>query len=329
MVRETKRKQFHYRRAVFLRPTGEPLQSLLESALSKLTPIAERFQETPTGAPDQDWKMFINHHPVFLGMQFGNLVMYAPAQAKSAITMDLKADELNIEQIFPPTDGERNREFLDSILHFGIMKNHVILLQSMSLRARDFEKYLNDILRKANLLPEDNAVFLDSTPPPSVAEQAQKIPVKSVKIGTPLFLFSPTENNSDDLETKKINLSFPKLGEGMEILKALIPERIKEFVPSDFYSTKNLEVHVEISYKRQTNESSTDFLGKLARSLRNSGEDDLRIELKNGSIILGSELQIKNNRPITFNDGLINQQEAFESMYSWLLELLENGTIDA
>lgn len=121
MARELKRKQLHYRKASFLKPTGQSLQDMLEDALNKLTPVTHRFENLDLDSPDETWRRFINTHRAALGMQFGNLVLYASEQNRAIIAIDDNADELDIEQLAPPKSNDgRRREFLESILYYGI-----------------------------------------------------------------------------------------------------------------------------------------------------------------------------------------------------------------
>ncbi|WP_211471679.1 hypothetical protein [Collimonas humicola] len=187
MARETKRKQLHYRKATFLNPHGKSLQDLIEEALAKVTPVSQRFQGLDDGT-DDGWRRFINTHRAFYGLQFGNMVLYAPDQSRHIIAIDDTADELDIEQIAPPmgNDGKK-RQFLESLLYYGIQGNHVILLQSMAMKARDFEHYLNWLLHNAGVLAPENGVFLNNFLPTATQERLAKAEVKSVRVGTPLF----------------------------------------------------------------------------------------------------------------------------------------------
>lgn len=323
---ETKRKQLHYRKASLFKPIGRSLQELLEEALNKLTPISQRFELVEADiSPDESWRRFINTHRAVMGMQFGNLVLHALAQNKAIIAIDDTADEFNIEQIAPPksNDGKR-REFLDSILYYGIKGNHIVLLQSMSLRARDLELHLTWLLQTAKLIDRYNAVYLNNYAPRMTHEQMENAEVKSVKLGTPLYDHKQVTETKED--GKK---SVKPFGEGIEILNALAPNRFVKFSWDELEASSNLEVFVEVTYKRQTDPRSQQLLNSLTTALRNASDEDVRIELKNGSVINGSELQIKGFKGISTYNGLLDPSDVFTKMNEWLLECLDQGIIDA
>ena len=264
-----------------------------------------------------------------MGMQFGNLVLYASEQNRAIIAIDDNADELDIEQIAPPKSNDgRRREFLESILYYGIKQNHVVLLQSMSLRARELELHLNWLLREANLIDKDNAVFINNFAPQVTHEKLEQSEVKSVQIGAPLVDYF--EEVTEPLaEAKSVTKRFRPFGEGIEILKPLLGNRIVDLSWDELDASSNLEVFVEITYKRQTDPGSQKLLNRLTTALRHVGDDDVRIELKDGGVIIGSDLQIKSFKNIEAYNGLKNPQDVFQKMSDWLLESLERGIIDA
>jgi hypothetical protein len=88
-------------------------------------------------------------------------------------------------------------------------------------------------------------------------------------------------------------------------------------------------VFVEVTYKRQTDGRSQQLLNNLTTALRHAGDEDMRIELKNGSVINGSELQIKSFKGISSYNGLLDPSDVFSKMNEWLLECLDQGIIDA
>lgn len=322
----SKRKLLHYRKATFFKPIGRSLQECLEDALAKRTPVAQRFRDLSNDPLDEDgWQQFINTHRTALGMEFGNLVLYAPNQNKQVLALDINADELDIRQISPPPskDGLKN-QFLESILYYGIRENHVALLQSVAMRARDFEAYLNWILREAGIIDEQNAVFLNNHAPQVTRETLERSEVKSVRIGTAL-----TDATLVDASADVAKARFRPFGEGLDVLRAMIPERLKDLTWADLAASSNLEVFVEVTYKRQTDAPSQQALNKIASALRHVSDDDVRIELKGGTTIIGSELQVKNYINVDTYGGIVDPADLFGKMSDWLVQMLEDGIVEA
>lgn len=328
---ETKRKLLHYRKAQLFSPIeNKTLQDLIEEALSKLNSVGERFYEVVEKVKgekeDTGNRTFINTHRSRMGMEFGNMVLYSGGVNKQILTIDSNADEVDVEQIAPPPSQDgRRREFLESILYYGVQDNHVVLLQSMALKSREFEEYLNWLLMKAGLISEENSVFLNNYAPKITNEKLDQATVKSVKIGTPLYsTFEEVQNNKTVTSKKR----FRPIGEGLDILKLIAPNRLDDLLLEEMQEDSNLEVFVEVTYKRQTDNDSQDLLNKLTQALRHVGEDDIKIELKGAGTIVGSELQIKSFKNIEVINGVVKPQSVFENMHEWLAANLEMGFID-
>lgn len=322
----SKRKLLHYRRATFLKPLGKSLQDCLEHALAKRTPVKLRFKDLSGDPKDEDgWQQFINTHRSALGMEFGNLVLYAHDQNKQVLALDEDADELDIRQISPPPsrDGLKN-QFLESILYYGARDNHLILLQSVAMRARDFESYLNWLFRAAGIFDESNAVFLNNHAPQVTRETLDQSEVKSVRIGTSLTDATLYESPAASVRTK-----FRAFGEGIEVLRAIMPERMKDLTWADLTASNNLEVFVEVTYKRQTDDASQTALNKIASALRHVSDDDIRIELKGGTTMVGSQLQVKSYINVDTYGGVVDPTDLFSKMSDFLVQLLDHGIIEA
>lgn len=323
----SKRKQLHYRKATFLKPIGRSLQECLEEALVKRTPVKLRFRDISKDSEDEDkWQQFINTHRSALGMEFGNVVLYAADQNRQVLTLDDTADELDILQMSPPPNrnGLKN-QFLESILYYGVRENHVIILQSVAMRSRDLELYLNWLLREAGIFDEKNAVFLNNYVSQIERQNLDQAEVKSVRIGTPL-----TDSAMPEIVAGQASKTrFRAFGEGMDVLRAVMPERMKDLTWNDISASTDLEVFVEVTYKRQTDSESQSALNKIASALRHISDDDIRIELKGGTTIIGSQLQVKNYVTVDTFGGVIDPVDLFSKMNTWLVQILEEGIIEA
>ncbi|NJA04757.1 hypothetical protein HC024_03210 [Methylococcaceae bacterium WWC4] len=303
------------------------LQKLIEEALNKKSSIGDRFYtDDEEESEHSGFRKFINTHRSRLGMEFGNLVLYADGINKQTLTIDLSAEEVDVEQIAPPqTIDGRRREFLESILYYGIKDNHVVLLQSMALKSREFEDYLNWFLRSAGVISEETKVFLNNFTPTITKEKLDQATVKSVKIGTPLY------NTFEEIISDRVTSTkkrFKPVGEGLDILKLVAPNRLDDIFLDEIRNDSNLEVFVEVSYKRTTDNDSQELLNKLTKALREVGDDDIKIELKGAGTIVGSELQIKSFKNIVAINGVVEPKSVFENMHDWLADNLEMGFID-
>jgi len=257
-------------------------------------------------------------------MEFGALIMLAPGQNKLLIETDDDNDEADISHIVAPD----NKEFLESILFYGIKDNHVLLLQSLNLKARELENHLNWLLREAGIINNDNIVYLNNYAPKEIYEKLESNPIKSVRIGSELCqsveIAADTNAPDNNSDTKKISVK--RTGIGLDLLKHFIPSRIDE-ISKHLGDTSNIEVFIEVTYKRQTDDESQKALNQITQALRHSSEEDLKIELKNGVTINGSEVKIKEFKSIASVNGNLDVSDVFSQIRTWLEELLSKGLV--
>jgi len=321
---ETKRKQLHYRLAEFFAPTGRSLQDMVEEALRKLNKIKDRKEAISDPSNADSWQRFINTHRSAMSMEFGALIMLAPGQNKLLIETDDDHDEAELSHIVAPD----NKEFLESILFYGIKDNHVLLVQSLNLKARELENHLNWLLREAGIIDNDNIVYLNNYAPKEIYDKLESNPIKSVRIGSelcqPADMVTPSNTVSQNEDTKKISIK--RSGIGLDILTYFIPSRIDE-ISKDLGDTSNIEVFIEVTYKRQTDDESQKALNQITQALRHSSEEDLKIELKNGVTINGSEVKIKTFKSIASVNGNLDVSDVFSQIRTWLEELLSKGLV--
>lgn len=320
---EIKRKQLHYRVAEFFAPPGRTLQQMLEEALRKLNKIKDRKEAITESNSGDDWQRFINTHRSGMGMEFGTLVMLAPGQNKLLIATDDEKEEAELSHIFPPND----KEFLESIFYYGIKDNHILMIQSLSLRAKEFELYINWLLRTAGEIDNDNVVYINNFAPKEIYEKIESNPIKSVRVGSPLCEdIVIDKENKTEFDTKK--LSVRRKGIGLDILRFFSPHQIDE-IANDLGDTSNIEVFVEVTYKRQTDDDSQKVLNRITSALRHTSEEDIKIELKNGVTINGSQIKIKTFKSISAVGNQLDLGATFMEMRTWLEELLTKNMIDA
>lgn len=139
-MRENKQKLLHYRRAILLHKT-HTLQDLLGELLSVHKFVEDRWEDL--GASGKR-KRLINHHFSQLGMEFGNFLEFETGTNRLLMTVKNGVEAMDVATVAPPqtNPGLRN-EFLDAILYYGVKGNHVVLLQSAGLQARQLQDYIN------------------------------------------------------------------------------------------------------------------------------------------------------------------------------------------
>ena len=144
MRAESMQKRLNYKRANYLHGTGN-LQADVKAAIGKASTVGARKQIVNAA---ENTFLLLNSVRSRWSMLFGAMLIYSRGRNQPLVTENDAADDLKVEQMAPPPDrsGAR-RDFIESLLFFGIKGNHVVVLQSSGIRARAFETHLNWLLQ--------------------------------------------------------------------------------------------------------------------------------------------------------------------------------------
>jgi len=326
MKAESKPKTLHYRRATFLQGNND-LQSVLKKALKKKKNVGQRLENLSS---EDHTHRFINRNRNQLGMLFGSLVVYAEGTNHPLVTIETEKTELDIEQIAPPSKDGKRREFLDSILYFGVKGNHVLLVQSSALTSRHMEAHLFWFLHQAGVLSDEDGVSLNDYTPKATKSKIEKAHVKKVSIGTPLETDPILEGEAPSRSVEKVKrVKYTPRGLGFDFLKVALGDQwLNRLKLDEALDDSRLQVSLEISYSYSTTEKSQKLLDNIANSLRHVDQDDIRIDLKNKGVIHGKELKLSSRIDVRAYGGVLDESDLYPQMHNWLLESLEQGIID-
>jgi hypothetical protein len=276
---ETRNKTIHYKRAVITN-SHITLQSLLKAAFGFKGKATKAKQRREVLNPDDESCRLINHHKDYNGMLFGQLIFFEPGRSQVLITLDDDAEYYEIDSITPDSiDKENNkikdeklkirREFIDSMLYFGVLDNHVVLVQSASLRARELEAHLAWLLGTcAEVIDRNSALILQDKPSEETLTKIEKTPVKTVHLGTPVesriqesnLIDNTTERHSEKSGFAK-KVKWIPCGMGANVIQAALGADWFDRLDLDSsLDEANLQVTLEITYLRKTTSNGQKML---------------------------------------------------------------------
>lgn len=340
MAQEKKRKNILYKRASIIHEE-KSLQNLLEKALAKEGGCFKASDRRESPNADQASVRFINRHTTHSGMFFGQLIFFEPGRSQTYIELDDDADTYTIDALTPESLNsaksaeQKRKEFVESMLYFGVYENHLVLLQSSALKSRDLEAHLAWLLgTRTDGLKNNSAVILKDKPTEETLKRIVKSPVKSVHIGTPVESSVP-ESSADKLEESPSGAGFAKAvkwipkGMGANLLKAALGEDwLNNLRLEDALDEANLQVNLEITYLRKTTSTGQKMLDNIASSMRHIEPEDVKIELNGGGIIKGDNLKLSGPISVKYNNGLIDESDLYNQMHGWLLQKIEQDEVD-
>ncbi|MGG7603516.1 hypothetical protein [Massilia sp. BKSP1R2A-1] len=331
MVKPNKiKKHFFYKQAAFTQPTTDTLQNLLAKALKKFK-AKQRHEITyeaninDVDAPPQEWLRFVNSPRALSGFQFGVLLLYSPGLHHMAVEhTDEEKDELDVTKLAPPL-GKR---FMESPLYFGVRDNHVVLIQSKSLRNESLESHLNWLLHESGVLVKGVNVKLTDTIPNEVKKKLSKNSIKRIALQAPFFEYTP----ADPAKKSPTEIIKSAAGIGMSMLKAVLPDaKYDALSAKELMDTKDIRLTFEIKVVgRHADVSDNDVMRSLMEAMRHVDDPDMVFaEVKGVGTVKGSLMRVHDSRTVAAVDGVLVLEDAYEAMRQWLESLIDTGAINS
>ena len=125
-------------------------------------------------------------------------------------------------------------------------------------------------------------------------------------------------------------IKYRPIGKGGALLKAFFGDNwANDINIKDSLDEANLQVSLEITYFRKTNDSGQAVIDSIATSLRHLDEDDISIKLQGGGEITGKEIKLSGKISVEYNNGIIDENDLFLKMHKWLFSKLDAGELVA
>lgn len=316
-----------YKRADFNHP-GLTLQQLLDDALGVLNKPALRRQNVGE-SEEAPVRRVIGRTQEITPMVFGTMLYYEPGRDITFVIEDENAEEFLIQHESPQQDPDQangaRREVLQSALYFGVHGNHVVVCQSQALKARDLEKHLNWLLgQELDLLPSGVGLSLSDEPTQQARDMVEGLKVRSVEFGTPITS-QPEDSASDGVSSVQRHLLS---GAAVEALKNLVNDGFLDRLRfDDALDHANLEVTVQVKYRRTTTESGHRALDNIARAMRHAEPEDTRITTTAGTVIQGDDLRVTTKIYVDTYNGVVDSGDMYTEMLAWFQRIMREGIV--
>ncbi|MFI3037330.1 hypothetical protein ACH54D_10785 [Atlantibacter hermannii] len=354
MLKQSRQKTIHYKRAAMSNCDSD-LQSILESIISidgTVPKVGMRREQISPSASDSGFRV-INRSNTFQTILFGQLILFEQGKSQALMTISddapfydinaITSQQIKLEADNDISDEEKQkikREFIDSILYFGVLQNHLMIVQSSSLRTKDLETHLNWLIHSfGNSFSDDSILILKDKPTEETIRKLEKTPVKKINLGS-----VPIKSKSDDgaIQIKHVTnpksekgvqkvrkMKFLPVGRGGSILKAAFGEQwFSDLKLEDSLDEANLQVNLEITYLRKTNGDGQLLMDTLATSIRNMDDEDVEIFLQGGGTLKGNDLRLSGTVNVQYNNGLIDENHLYLQMHKWLHSKIGAGEVN-
>lgn len=325
-----KRTEFHVKRA------GESLKTLMDAALKKNDTVGSRRRNVSGDSENPVWQLIGASTSEVDGFAFGILMTYSPGLDPLFLTDDSSAAKITLEKLAAPLKNGKRRELLESVLFFGAIRNHVVLMQSQALKAAQFESYLQWFLNDAKVLAGDNTLQLLDTPTQAIKDRVENgNGVRSIKLGSEMLPSSQMRSvgiTSERSSTKSVSVTAGRSESNwgaLEAVKKLLEPSTAAKIDFEQLAGSNIELTVTLRYTNKTTEDGHKLMDTLGAAFRNTEEVDAEIELIDGTKINGADLKLHGKVSVTSYDGQLSETEVNEAMRVWLLTKIKDQDIAA
>ncbi|MUP88312.1 hypothetical protein [Acinetobacter baumannii] len=328
-----KDKTVHYKKVDFLK--GANLGQLLKAQLlDKDSFYYKAINRQQFVSATKDDFILINHARSHQSMFFGELIIVESGKAQAVLKIDSDdATEFPIKTYLTddlPDDEDGvdatevvRKEFIDSVLYFGVIDNHVAIIQSRSLTARTLESYLGWLLGEAaKALPENSALILKDAPNPTVKQKLESTPAKTISISSGIGSteLQPVHTVESSIPAK---IDYKIEDNVVDVLKSAFGVDLENLKLEDGLDDANLKLKLTLTYNRKTSKSGQKVIDTVASSMRHN--DDYVITLEDGTKVTADNLKMSgkisvetiNNK--VYNDGLKVQ------LYNWMTTNINFG----
>lgn len=265
------------------------------------------------------------------GLVFGALMTYTPGTDPLCLVDDDLSEDVILEKLSAPIrdDGKR-REFLASMMYFGVMGDHMALMQSQALKSSHLESYLQWLLHSAEVLEGTNTFQLDDKPSQALQKKlASGGGVRSIKVGSelapPALLLAKASASPGSPASQHLALQATATADGqnhgiLEALKKLMSPAEVAKIDFDKLADSNIEMSVTLRYRSSTTEDGQKLMDTLGSALRHVEDLETELQLVGGGSIKGDELKLNGSIRVNSYDGQLSPTEVYEGLRQWLLE---------
>lgn len=341
---DTRRKRVIYKHAKFHNADNRTLQDLLTLATQSVKKPENRKESIDT---DNKIVRVLNRVIGRDNMFLGELLLWEEGKTQSAVSQD---DEgfYTVESLGLPASAEsgKKREYLESQLIFSVYGNHLAVLQSRTLQAKQLEAHLLWFISNFTDGLKKEAYFVLSDEPTLEARRQIKQAggVKDISLGFPIqseqiddksiveqsvSIVAKASENAPKVLSRVQNLLFRPIGKASEILTAAFGEDwTKKTNLLESLDKANMEVELKVKYVRKTTEQAHTLLDNMATAARHLDTDFTRITLQNGAIIKGDLMKISGPINVIYIRDVIDLNSLYSELNNWLLERFNHGEIE-
>lgn len=327
---QIKTKTAYYKRAIIKgdKKLGNLLQkAFIDSTARHKIPSLRHFHPNTNS---EDFYV-LNEASMLENMFYGELMFVEKDKRQTILKVEkdvsiYKQRQVTVDDFSHKDFIGHDKEFVENTLYFGVFEDHVVVIQSTSLKINRLSDYLNYILgeNQADVL-EDSIILFQDKPSEKAKKVLAQTPAKTVKISQQI-LATPVGVNSSEpvLGFKSAGFTFDSKQSGLwtSIAKHLKLDKLAKAKLKDTLEDESIYVDVVLRRKRGGNktlsESGQDLMNTIATSFANLTDEDFEIGLKGGGKLTAKDYRLSDTIKLeTFEEG-INSERLKKDFFNFL-----------
>jgi len=323
MAQDTSRTAY-YKRATFDDGVTHTLQQLLGAALASQKRIDDRLEALNVDATSF---RVITYHTTSDNCIHGRLNTYEKGAYQSVIDANPNATVLPLHAAKPPMRGTQQQEWVAGTVYFTVHKNHVIVSQSVALRATGLEQHLGWLFRsRLQLMAPAQKMTLADEQPKATKARIRKAHVTNMQLSRSLMDEVVVTAKNGKAVTK-----YKVVGEVLAWLERVGGGSVQKMDLEGQVFDSNLDVWIGLRYPKHQRVKPKDaikLMDDLALALRDIDENEARLQLSDGSVVEGKELKIRAPVETSVTAGVLDETELFKGMREYLATLISSQQIE-
>jgi hypothetical protein len=305
-----------YRRCTVIGGEGSnyQLQEMVTRALTMLEDADARLESVG----DDGSQRLANDFGEYHGMVVANLVEFTRGNFQTVISLEAGAKAYKMDQLAP----KELQQFLEGMLFFGVHRNHVVAIQSKSVRIGQLEAYLNWLLESRGL-PDGAKVMLRDHLRPTLRNSGHMKDVEHVTMRTRVPISALAQGR------RPPGVSEEKWGL-WRVLRGVVPNMgglLDSASIQDALDEDRIDISFTIKRAGRRRTQAWTLLDDIADAVRNSEDIDFDLYVPKVGHITRADLRLTGKRAVQTEGGTALLVNVADVMHEWLTSLVDSRRI--
>lgn len=231
-------------------------------------------------------------------------------------------DDVDLKDIEDENITSYQKEFVENTLYFGVFENHVVVIQTTSLKINRLRDYLDWLLSsEKNDLLDGSIILFKDKPSIEARKKLASEPAKQVRISQQVLAKPITNSNTQGFKSASFTFDAARSGIWQSIVESLNLEKQLGSKLANTLEEDNIYIDVVLRRKRSKgniSDAGQSLVDTVATSFVNLSDEDFEITYKGGTLT-GKDFRLHETIKVqTFKDG-VNHLKLKKDFYDFLM----------